>query len=139
MFGTDCFDSRQGQWSGPITGDDFAPWSDGLREVEELIDAPTLRNDVARARERARQIRQDYKRNQKKPDWATVRLQVLKPLVEVSNQINEDLARREPREDLVPIDRDPVPGRYSELVRRYYEQLGKGNGTRDKPPSKPQN
>ena len=112
------------------------PWSDGLREVEELIDAPTLRNDVARARERARQIRQDYKRNQKKPDWATVRLQVLKPLVEVSNQINEDLARREPREDLVPIDRDPVPGRYSELVRRYYEQLGKGNSTRGEPPSK---
>jgi energy-converting hydrogenase A subunit M len=133
------FDSRQGQWSGPITGDGFAPWSDGLREVEELIDVPTLRNDVARAREHARQMRQDYRRNQKKPDWATVRLQVLKPLVEVSNQINEDLARREPGENLVPIDRDPVPGRYSELVRRYYEQLGKGGGTRDNPPTKPQN
>jgi hypothetical protein len=25
----------------------------------------------------------------------------------------------------VPIDRDPVPTRYSELVRRYYEELGK--------------
>jgi hypothetical protein len=25
----------------------------------------------------------------------------------------------------VPIDRDPVPSRYSDLVRRYYEQLGK--------------
>jgi hypothetical protein len=133
------FDSRQGQWSGPITGDDFAPWSDGLRDVEELIDAPTLRNDVARARERARQMRQDYRRKQEKPDWAAVRLQVLKPLVEVSNQINEDLARREPREDLVPIDRDPVPGRYSELVRRYYEQLGKGNPTRGNSPTEPQN
>ena len=29
------------------------------------------------------------------------------------------------RDQLVPIDRDPVPGRYSDLVRRYYEQLGK--------------
>jgi hypothetical protein len=133
------FDGRNGQWTGPITGDNFAPWSDGLREVEELIDAPTMRNDVAQARERARQIRQDYKRSQKKPDWATVRLQVVKPLVEVSNQIGEELARREPRNDLVPIDRDPVPGRYSELVRRYYEQLGKGNTTREAPSTNPRN
>jgi hypothetical protein len=133
------FDSRNGQWTGPITGDDFAPWSDGLREVEELIDAPTMRNDVAQARERARQIRQDYKRSQKKPDWAAVRLQVVKPLVEVSNQIGDELARREPRNDLVPIDRDPVPGRYSELVRRYYEQLGKGNATREAPSTTPRN
>ncbi len=84
-------------------------------------------------------MRQDYKRNLKKPDWATVRLQVLTPLVEVSNQINEDLARRGPREDLVPIDRDPVPARYSDLVRRYYEQLGKGNPTRDNSPTEPRN
>jgi len=133
------FDSRNGQWTGPITGDDFAPWSDGLREVEELIDAPTMRSDVAQARERARQMRQDYKRNQKKPDWATVRLQVVKPLVEVSNQLGEELARREPRNDLVPIDRDPVPGRYSELVRRYYEQLGKGNAPREAPTTNPRN
>jgi hypothetical protein len=84
-------------------------------------------------------MRQDYKRSQKKPDWATVRLQVVKPLVEVSNQIGEELARREPRNDLVPIDRDPVPGRYSELVRRYYEQLGRGNATREAPSANPRN
>jgi hypothetical protein len=123
-------DSRTGQWSGPITGEDFAPWSDGLRNVEELVDTPTLRNDVARARERARQMRQDYRRNQKKPDWAAVRLQILKPLVEVRAQLDEELARREPSENLVPIDRDPVPGRYSELVRRYYELLGQGGAAR---------
>ncbi len=133
------FDSRDVQWTGPITGDDFAPWSDGLREVEELIDAPTMRNEVVQARERARQVRQDYRRNQKKPDWASVRLQVLKPLIDVSSQIDEELARREPRNDLVPIDRDPVPGRYSELVRRYYEQLGKGNTAREAAPTSPGN
>jgi len=89
------------------------------------VETPSLRNDVQRARERARQMRQDYTRNQKKPDWAQVRLLVLKPLVEVREAIEEELARRDPGEDLVPIDRDPVPGRYSELVRRYYEQLGR--------------
>ena len=130
---------RGGYDGGPITGEDFAPWSDGLREVEELVDTPSLRTEVARARERARQMRQDYKRNQTKPDWANVRLQILKPLVEVRNEINEELARREPRENLVPIDRDPVPGRYSEMVRRYYEQLGKDNTSPPPSPPGPEN
>jgi len=132
------FDGRGGQWGGPITGEDFAPWSDGLRNVEELVDTPSLRNEVASARERARQMRQDYKRHQQKPDWAVVRLRVLKPLVEVRNEITEELARREPHDDLVPIDRDPVPGRYSELVRRYYEELGKDQGSRANTGTNPQ-
>jgi hypothetical protein len=121
------FDDRGGWSGGPITGGDYGPWSDALRNVEELVDAPWLRSDVARARERARQFRRDYQHDQKKPDWAVVRLQVLKPLVEVRRQISDELSRREPQGDLVPIDRDPVPGRYSELVRRYYQELGKDN------------
>jgi len=111
--------------SGPLTGEDFAPWSDRLREVEEMIDEPGLRSQVATARERARLTRLEYKRELKKPDWAVVRLQVLKPLVEVQQQIREELRRRNPGDSLVPIDRDPVPARYAELVRRNYEQLGK--------------
>lgn len=112
---------------GPLTGGDFARWSDRLREVEELLEFPDLRGDVASARERARQIRQDFRRNREKPDWAVVRLQILRPLVDVRNRIGEELARRDPRERLVPLDRDPVPGRYSEHVRRYYEELGRGS------------
>jgi hypothetical protein len=49
----------------------------------------------------------------------------MKPLAEVRDSIADELARRQSREALVPIDRDPVPSRYSELVRRYYEELGK--------------
>jgi hypothetical protein len=109
----------------PITGEGFGSWSDQLREVEQLIDEPDLRDDVAKARERARLFRQDFKRERKKPDWAVVRLQVMKPLTEVRDRIAEELARRESREALVPLDRDPVPNRYSDLVRRYYEELGK--------------
>jgi hypothetical protein len=119
------FDGGLGPWTGPITGEDFAPWSDRLRDVEEMIEMPQLRNDVAAARERARVLRQESKRNQKPPDWAVVQLQVVKPLVEVRDRIADELARRGSREALVPIDRDPVPNRYSELVRRYYEELGK--------------
>jgi hypothetical protein len=112
-------------YGGPITGDDFGAWADRLRDVEELVDQPALRDAVANARERARLMRQEFKRDLKKPDWAVVRLQVLQPLLEVRKRLGEELARRDSKDALVPIDRDPVPGRYSESVRRYYEELGK--------------
>jgi len=114
-----------GGGSGPISGESFAPWSDRLREVEEMIDLPELRSDVATARERARLVRQDLRQDLKKPDWAVVRTEVVGPLVEVRSRIQEELARRGSGEGIVPIDRDPVPTRFSELVRRYYEELGK--------------
>jgi len=119
------FDQNIAPLSGPLIGEGFGPWSDRLRDVEEMIDARDLRNQVATARERARLMRQEFKRDLKKPDWAVVRLQVMKPLVEVRDRIADELARRESSDALVPIDRDPVPNRYSDLVRRYYEELGK--------------
>ena len=90
-----------------------------------MVELPDLRNEVAVARDRARVVRQDFRRDHKKPDWAVVRSQIMKPLVEVRDQIADELARRQSNEALVPIDRDPVPTRYSDLVRRYYENLGK--------------
>src|SRR5439155_6155997 len=118
-------DRDMGALTRTITGENFIPWSDRLRDIEEMIDVPDLRNGVATARERARLMRQEFKRDLKKPDWAIVRLQVIKPLVEVRDRITEELARRQSVDSLVPIDRDPVPTRYSERVRRYYEELGK--------------
>ncbi|MGI8603546.1 MAG: hypothetical protein ACR2OZ_11185 [Verrucomicrobiales bacterium] len=115
----------RGGVSAPLTGEGFAPWSDGLRDIEEMIEFPDLRNDVAAVRERARVMRLELKRELPKPDWTVVRLEILKPLVEVRKRIGEELARRQSNDALVPIDRDPVPGRYSELVRRYYESLSK--------------
>jgi len=109
----------------PLTGEDYARWADRLRDVEEMIDSPGLRNDVAVAREQARRIRQDFKKDRQKPDWVVVRLKVMQPLAEVRQKLVEELVRRENKEPMVPIDRDPVPTQYSDLVRRYYESLGK--------------
>ena len=53
--------------AGPLTGGNFAPWSDRLREVEEVVDSPELRAGVAGARERARLMRLEYRRDLKKP------------------------------------------------------------------------
>ncbi len=115
-----------GVWnSAPLTGEDFARWNERLRDVEELVDSPELRNALAVARERAAQLRRDFRVDSKKPDWTVVQLQILKPLVEVRSRLAEELARRESKDSLAPIDRDPVPNRFAESVRRYYEELGK--------------
>ncbi len=110
---------------GPILGDGYAAWADRLRNIEEMVDSPAMRNAVAAARERVRQLRVDFKRDEKRPDWAVVKLEVVKPLVEIRSQISDELARRGSKDSLVPIDRDPVPNRYAESVRKYYEELGK--------------
>jgi hypothetical protein len=123
----DRFLDANANQAGPLTGDDFVPWSETLREVEQMVDQTDLRNQVATARERARLMRQQFRTDRKKPDWAVVKSQVYNPLVEVRDRIAEELARRESRENLAPLDRDPVPTRYSDLVRRYYEELGKGS------------
>jgi hypothetical protein len=38
--------------------------------------------------------------------------------------VQEELAREEKTDSLVPLDRDPVPENYSKLVSQYYEKLG---------------
>ncbi|MCP5518788.1 MAG: hypothetical protein H7A45_16210 [Verrucomicrobiales bacterium] len=124
---------QSGGGTGPITGLDFAPWSDRLREVEETVDLPTLRSQIARTRERAGELRREFRDDLKKPDWVVVQLEIVKPLVEVRDLIREELARRDSTDELAPIDRDPVPGRYTELVRRYYEELGR-DGRREAAP-----
>ena len=110
---------------GPITGGDFNRWSERVRDVEELVDTPEMRKAVAAALERARTMRRDFRQDQKKPDWTVVQLEILQPLVEVRNRVAEELSRRDNKDSLAPIDRDPVPTRFAESVRRYYEELGK--------------
>jgi hypothetical protein len=113
-----------GEWQGPITGPNFVDWSDRLRNVEEMLDQADLRNEVARVRERARALRSEIKSHASSPHWPMVRSQISAPLAEVRDKVAEELARREKTDSLVPIDRDPVPQKFTDLVKRYYEKLG---------------
>ncbi len=61
-----------------------------------------------------------------------VKSQISSPLTEIRDRVAEELARREKPDSIVPIDRDPVPTKFSELVRRYYEKLGTGAGAEQK-------
>lgn len=108
-----------------MRGDGFIEWSDRLRNVEEMVDDPTIRNEVARVREAAQAMRTEFKRHSEEPQWDVVKSKISTPLAELRNRLTEELARRESKEALVPIDRDPVPPKYSEQVRRYYEELGR--------------
>jgi hypothetical protein len=110
----------------PIAGNDYLDWSDRLRDVEEMVDDPDLRAEAARIRDRARAIRGEVKRHSAPPNWDVVRVQIAEPLVELGRRISEELLRRNSRQAVVPLDRDPVPPRYSEKTRRYYENLGSG-------------
>jgi len=89
-----------------------------------MLDDPQLRSDVARLREQARSIRAEYKQHSREPNWDLVRENLLEPLVELQQKIHEEILRHQSRDALVPIDRDPVPDKYSERVKRYDEQLG---------------
>jgi hypothetical protein len=109
---------------GPLTGGAYRAWSDTLREVEEVLSEEDLRNQAARVRDQARAIRQEFTRRGRPPQWDLVQQQISRPLAELRTRLDERLARLRSSEALAPIDRDPVPGRYAEPVRRYFENLG---------------
>jgi hypothetical protein len=69
-------------------------------------------------------FRGDYRQRGVTPPLDVLKQQVLTPLAQVRIWVQQELARRENANSLVPLDRDPVPDRYSDLVRKYYEKLG---------------
>ena len=111
-------------FDGPLTGLDFRDWEDRLREVEEVIEIPELRNQVSEVRQSARDIRRENKENGKPPKWDMVDMKILRPMTEINKRLEEELSLRQPKRELIPVDHEPVPAQYSELVRRYYERLG---------------
>jgi hypothetical protein len=110
----------------PLTAESFRAWAERLRDVQELLAEPDLRTDAARVLDRARALRSEARRHSQPPQWAVLENEVVRPLSELRDKVNEELRRVAPDKDkLAPIDRDPVPSRYSELVRRYYQSLAR--------------
>ncbi|HAV65396.1 MAG TPA: hypothetical protein DCY13_23850 [Verrucomicrobiales bacterium] len=109
---------------GVFTGGGYVDWADRLRDVEEMLEDPDLRLEASTIRDRARDVRIETRRHSKPPQWDMVNLEIMKPLESLRERVREEIIRRQSPDSMIAIDRDPVPGRYSELVRRYYEQLG---------------
>jgi hypothetical protein len=111
--------------SSPLMGEDYAQWTDRLRDIEELVRDPELKAEAARVREAARDFRKEYKRHSKEPQWELVKKLISNPLQELQRRVQEELIRKTAKEnELVPLDRDPVPDRFRSELDRYFERLG---------------
>ena len=115
-----------GQGGGPITTGNYAEFHERLRDVESMISDPRLQADVQKVRDRARSARAEFKRHTNTPNWEVIRTSVHQPMIELQNRLADEIAKHESPDSLVPVDRDPVPTRYRDLVRGYYERLGSG-------------
>ena len=111
--------------SAPLMGEDYAQWTDRLRDIEELVRDPELKAQAARVREAARDFRKEYKRHSKEPQWELVKKMISNPLQELQRRVQEELVRKTAKEnELVPLDRDPVPDRFRSELDSYFERLG---------------
>ncbi len=111
---------------GPLTGDGYRDWADRLGIVEELLSDPELANEAARVADNARAMRIEHNRNNQPPQADELRMRITRPLAELRDRVMEELARKGAENPTVPIDRDPVPPNFRDLVRRYYTELGEG-------------
>lgn len=92
-----------------------------------MVEDPQLRSEAAQIRDRAREVRRDFRRQSKEPQWELVDKMIATPLRELKQRVSEELLRRSAEKHApVPIDRDPVPVEFAEAVRQYYESLGRG-------------
>ena len=106
-------------------GEDYAQWTDRLRDIEELVRDPDLKAEAARVREAARDFRMEYKRHSREPQWDLVKKMISNPLQELQRRVQEELVRKTAKQnELVPLDRDPVPERFRSELDRYIERLG---------------
>ncbi|MBP7052862.1 MAG: hypothetical protein KBE65_17785 [Phycisphaerae bacterium] len=127
--GAGAWQTEPGEWDdqgarGPFTGEDFIEWADRLRDVEDMLPERELRDEAATVWDRARTVRAEFKRHGTEPQWDLVRSQIMEPLAELRQRVNEKLAQLQSDKALVPIDRDPVPDRFADRVRSYFENLG---------------
>ncbi len=91
-----------------------------------MISDPRLQAEVQKVRDRARSARAEFKRHTTTPNWELVRTSVHQPMIGLQERLAEEIAKHESPDSLVPVDRDPVPTKYRDLVRGYYERLGSG-------------
>jgi len=121
------FDDSQEQPDRSVfTGEGYDRWSDRLRNVEELLNNPELRNEAAKILDRARELRMESKRNNETPQVSHLNQRITQPLVELRDRVAEELSKKDAGKNLAPVDRDPVPAEFRDLVKRYYKELGAG-------------
>ena len=119
-------DSKEQPDNSVFTGVGYERWSDRLRNVEELLNNPELRNEAAKILDRARELRVNLKRSNEAPQVSFLNQRITAPLIELRDRVVEELSKKDSGKNLAPVDRDPVPAEFRDLVKRYYKELGAG-------------
>ena len=104
----------------------YEVFRDRLGNIEEMMPEEDLRNQVARIADDAREMRVDFSRDNLPPEAAAIDQRITQPLLELRQRLSEEIAKLNRENPIAPIDRDPVPSEFRDLVRRYYEELGSG-------------
>jgi hypothetical protein len=69
-------------------------------------------------------MRIEYKRHSKLPQWPLVERLITQPMDQLRGRIAEELLRKTAEKNqIVPLDRDPVPAN-SKVLDSYFERLG---------------
>jgi hypothetical protein len=119
-----------GSWNpepsfAPLLGQEYQEWNDSIREVEELVRDPELKAEAARIREAAREMRIEYKRHANVPEWPLVERLITGPMDQLRTRIAQELLRKTAEKNqIVPLDRDPVPRQFQRALDSYFERLG---------------
>ena len=92
--------------------------------MQNLLDDPAQRQQVADALAQAQDLRSNYIRHSQLPQWDLVTNNIISPLSKVSDALRQQLLRDEQPDSLQPVDQDPVPDKNADSVKRYYEALG---------------
>ncbi|MFC5454847.1 hypothetical protein [Prosthecobacter fluviatilis] len=119
-------DGKEQPDTGVFTGNGYEQWSDRLRTVEELLENSELRNEAAKVQDRARALRIELKRSNEAPQVSHLNTRITQPLMELRDRVVEELSKKDAVKNLAPVDRDPVPAEFRDLVKRYYQELGAG-------------
>ena len=98
-----------------------------LRNIEDMLQTPEMRQQAAVIRERMRQIMQNKKRFSKKPHAEEINDKLYTPILQLKDKVKEELARLNDTKNKIRVDRDPVRAKYQKQVRTYFERLGRGD------------
>ena len=96
-----------------------------MQNIEAIVEDPEAQTAVARARKASRELRKDLKRGSREPTQEVIEREILDPLLEAIEKLDTRIYELSREDELAPVGRDPVPDRYEEIVRRYFEELGK--------------
>jgi hypothetical protein len=103
--------------------------TDVLRQLDRLeagVDAPRVRREIARAQKEIETFRSEVKRQGRVQTAERIEAGLMRPLAQVQDAVSAELARSAEKRAMGPVDRDPVPRRFEEAVKRYYDALGGG-------------